>query len=201
MKRIKHDIFVSYATVNNHDKWVDDLSSKLKSLLDEFAGTKGTTQIWMDHELRGSEPFDEQLTKEVQSSELLLIVMSKEWLKSEWCKRALQLFHESWEENISGRVFLIHKERTNHETWPSQISGWSKNKFVFYDEQNGLCVPTFSFRTNACYDLTGEIEKKLSLSQADAHLPDALNLDELFRNYSQGLLSWPTSLNNTSWMA
>ena len=130
------DVFLSYATVNNPkvDPWVSNFYEVFKVRLDEALGKRGRCNMYMDFMLRGSEPFDTQLETTLVDSTVLLIVLSRGWLESQWCRRELELFAESANRNggTHGRIFLAHYEPTNLEEWPDLLQGLSDVKFRFY---------------------------------------------------------------------
>ena len=89
----KCDVFVSYATINNPDQdpWVTQFIDVLRIRLAEAVG-RSKDAVWMDHFLRANEPFDEQLREQVLGAATMVVVLSRGWLNSPWCRRELEVF-------------------------------------------------------------------------------------------------------------
>ena len=72
----KHDIFLSYARVNNQKKgaslgWVDQLRNDLMIEISELIGRVGVIDIWRDErELGGNQYFDEEIQNTINDSAL-----------------------------------------------------------------------------------------------------------------------------------
>ena len=96
----KHDIFVSYAHVDNEPlagpdtQWVTNLLAGLKPMLGQQLGRADAYSLWMDYELRGNEPATPDILRQLQDTTLLLLILSPGYLASEWCCRELRRFAE-----------------------------------------------------------------------------------------------------------
>lgn len=142
------DVFLSYATANNpsigRDKpgWVTSFRDVLKPMLDEGLDRRGASEIWMDYKLRGNEPFDEQLRDKISKAAILLVVMSDACLKSEWCRRELEIFAET-ACGERGRIFLVHYEPVSPACWPPALRGLSAEKYRFFQQERdgAICKP------------------------------------------------------------
>src|SRR5262249_43311096 len=94
----KHDIFVSYAHVDNEPlagpdtQWVTNLLAGLKPMLGQQLGRADAYSLWMDYELRGNEPATPDILRQLQDTVLLLLILSPGYLASEWCCRELRRF-------------------------------------------------------------------------------------------------------------
>jgi len=134
-KGFQSDVFVSYATANNHPLaegkpgWVTALRDALRAVMP-------SCEFWMDYKLRGNEPFGQQLIDRIQSSATLLIVLSEQWLNSQWCRRELEHFLAATADGVaSGRIFLVHFEPVPPEQWPQSLHGLSLAKYRFFHQQ------------------------------------------------------------------
>lgn len=94
-----HDVFVSYAHVDNvslsdnpEEGWVYTLKDNLKKLLSQKLGRTEWGDIWIDLRLPRDEPFPSKISDAVQSSATLLVVLSDGYLESDWCRQELELF-------------------------------------------------------------------------------------------------------------
>jgi hypothetical protein len=142
------DVFVSYATANNQaiaknaPGWVTSFRDVLTPMLDEALDRRGASEVWMDYKLLGNEPFDDQLRERVAKSEVLLVVLSDAYLKSDWCRRELEIFTEAVRGG-RGRIFLVHYDPVSPDRWPTGFGGLSAEKYrFFHQERDGaICKP------------------------------------------------------------
>jgi hypothetical protein len=98
----------------------------------------------MDDRLRGDERFDERLSGLASNAGVLVVVLSRAYLKSAWCLRELELFSENLQaEGPHGRIFLVQYEPTDPKVWPPQLAGLSDAKYRFYALQGpkGISIP------------------------------------------------------------
>jgi len=108
----KYDIFVSYAHVDNEplpgvDKgWVTTLINGLKILLGQKLGRADAYSLWMDNEVRGNTAVTPHIIEQIENAATFLLILSRGYLESEWCRLELSLFLAQVGEN-SGRVFVV----------------------------------------------------------------------------------------------
>ncbi len=113
--RYRHDIFVSYAHVDNEPlagpetRWVTNLITGLKPLLGQKLGRADAYSLWMDYELRGHEALTPHILEQLQDAALLLLILSPGYLASEWCRRELSSFVARAGKD-AGRLFVIERE-------------------------------------------------------------------------------------------
>jgi len=165
------DVFVSYATANNEDGWVTKLRGELQKRLDEALGRRDAAHIWMDSQLRGNEPFDDQLTEQVTGAGILLVVLSRAYLQSRWCQKELELFTESVARDggVDDRIFLLHYEPTDPNEWPHPFQGLSAVKYRFYEQEDrySAAIPVeVTSRTPCLFELREELADKLKSAAA-----------------------------------
>src|SRR5262245_52767742 len=92
------DIFVSYACENNvpvitgQPGWVTALVQGVKKLLPMKLKRKESFDLWMDLKLQGNVPLTPEIEGKVKQAAILLMVLSNSYLKSEWCRKELDLF-------------------------------------------------------------------------------------------------------------
>jgi hypothetical protein len=110
----KHDIFVSYAHVDDQafpgaaDGWVCTLVDGLKILLGEQIGRSEVLALWRDLGMSRNVPVTEQLVDAVSEAALLVVVLSEGYLASDWCAKELQAFLARAGAS-SRRVFVVEK--------------------------------------------------------------------------------------------
>jgi len=126
----KHDIFVSYAHVDDisisssQRGWVTELVKNLEYLLVRQIGRADAYSIWMDYQLAGNRPFTDALVENVRQSATLLIVLSPGYLTSEWCRKEQNEFLEaikSRQYNRS-RIFIVETQSMDAERRPTALA-------------------------------------------------------------------------------
>lgn len=141
----KHDIFVSYAHVDDNpivgtDKgWVTYLVENLQFLLSASLGHTDAYSLWMDRYLLGNEPFTETIQSNVRQSATLLIVLSPGYLQSEWCRREENAFLEGLRSRMheEGTIFVIEMEPVDRKSLPAIFAdelGQPLLGYRFWDE-------------------------------------------------------------------
>lgn len=111
----QHDIFVSYAHVDNEplagsDKgWVTTLITELKKLLSQKLGRVDAYSLWMDYRLTGNRPVTPDIDEQVKSTASFVLILSPGYLASQWCVLEYTTFLQQIGAN-SWRIFLIEKD-------------------------------------------------------------------------------------------
>ncbi len=108
----KH-IFISYAHLDNQpltpeqEGWVSRFHESLQTILTMRMGHKA--QIWRDKKLRGNDSFADEIVAQFPGTEVLVSVLSKCYIESEWCRREIQEFCRSCGEIKVGNKYRIIK--------------------------------------------------------------------------------------------
>ena len=140
------DVFVSYSHGDPRGlgasplkewthKLVARLEAQIDSLEDEFDGLK----IWFDRELDPTAHLTEALKTKVGGSGVLIIVMSKRYLGSAWCRDESEWFRKQFQDH-AGRVFVLRAQDTDAALWPDFLRderGHAMTGFTFYDPATG----------------------------------------------------------------
>src|SRR4030095_7827590 len=132
----KHDIYVSYAHVDNEPlagvdtRWVTNLITGLKPLLGQKFGRADAYSLWMDNTIRAYEAITPHLLEQVQDSAILLLILSPGYVASEWCCRELSTFVAKVGKE-AGRVFIVEREPVDRPEALQDILGY---KFWVKDE-------------------------------------------------------------------
>jgi TIR domain len=135
-------IFISYARVDNAPPpdapdlkgFVTVLHEQLRYQLDRFGPR---AQIWRDEQIDDGDQFEPLIEKALEESGLLLVVLSRNWLFSDWCKRELKSFEErrSKDDQLRIRrrivVAAVHDIDPNHR--PVILQGQASYKFFALD--------------------------------------------------------------------
>jgi hypothetical protein len=154
LRNFRHDAFVSYAhgpkALNGYggarsdfvSSWTKAFVDTLGSHLDVLLGTKDPqrrVKIWMDPALDGNQPLSDSLRTNIQSSALLIVVMSPFYLQSRWCGDELKWFAQKWRDH-QGRLFVVRAFNTDEAKWPDTL------------RPDGNALPGYPFHT---YDEPG----------------------------------------------
>ena len=97
----------------------------------------------MDPEIDPTAYLTDDLREKASACGVLMIVMSKRYLKSSWCDDELEWFKEQVEGRAGrgGRVFVIHAQKTDESLWPDFLRderGHAMMGFSFYDPESGI---------------------------------------------------------------
>jgi hypothetical protein len=130
----QHDVFVSYAHVDNEPLgdvdhgWISLLVQNIQTAVDRKLGRKGSCDIWMDYRLRKNEPFTPNIMDAVGKSATLLVVLSQGYLESPWCERERKTFREITEGRDPSSIFLVELDPLEDER-PSDFTDLNGYRF------------------------------------------------------------------------
>ena len=136
------DIFISYAWVNDEKPpgvdrgWVTTLVMFLKDLLAEKLGRRESFWLWWDHQLPRNRPLTPELEAKVRETSILLIVLSRGYLSSDWCKKERELFLEEARRRVDSgsRVFIVHYNSVAQDECPEEFRDLMGYSFCTSDE-------------------------------------------------------------------
>jgi hypothetical protein len=139
----QHDIFVSYAAVDDEPSpgaeagWVSILSRKLQSRIGQLLGRSTAFSLWMDYRLGADEPLPATLLHAVERSALLIIILSPEYLASEWCHRERNPFLQraAQQGRVGSGVFVVERNRLAVEEKPEELRDLLGYRFWVEDQQ------------------------------------------------------------------
>ena len=166
-KETKHDIFVSYARVDNEplpgaDKgWVTTLINGLKNLLGQKLGRRDAYSLWMDYESRSDEPATPEIINQLENSIILLVILSPAYLESEWCRLELNTFLANICEE-SECLFIIERSEVERPKPINHLMGykfWIRNK---RGQSRTLAIPKPSSEEIEYYQKLDDIACDLS---------------------------------------
>jgi hypothetical protein len=95
-----YDVYVSYSHLDS--EWVGEFTRRLQTRLEQRAGRK--VRIYRDTMLTGGDRFDDQMTRAVRSSALLLAVVTPSYLNSEFTRQELGWFEAAANEQTGGTI-------------------------------------------------------------------------------------------------
>lgn len=201
----RHDIFLSYShfddklTPHMKEGWVTTLLKCIDAKLSSRLGVN--VSHWFDAEMYRNLEISSQLIDHLQNSATLIVVLSKGYINSEWCRKERNAFLAFVKKDIS-RVFIIERTPIEEEDLPSEFKNilrypfWVKDNIkneertlgdpsllnedcqAYYSMLNTLLVQL----TNKLNELTGNKIVKLEKFRSSiflAHVSDDL---EILRN-------------------
>lgn len=120
------DIFVSYAHIDNqpfHEEkagWITQFTTHLQYETGRRMGRNEHYSLWMDFRLNGNDAVTPEIEKQLRESKILLVMMSRGWLESEWCVKELEYFC-SVHPDVRGQIFIVDQDGLPREEKPKQI--------------------------------------------------------------------------------
>ena len=126
----KHDIFVSYAHVDDLpfpgvDKgWVTTLVETLQILLAQKLGRKEAYSLWMDHQLSRHTDLTPEILDNLGKTATLLVILSPGYVASEWCLREKDTFLKllGQKQRSGSRVFIVERDKVEWDERPEQFT-------------------------------------------------------------------------------
>ena len=139
----KHDLFISYAWVNNRKTsgetlgWVEQFRLELEQ---ELAGLIGRTtlEIWRDtRDLDSNHVFDDEIRSAINETALFVTLTSNGSLHSDsYCRKELAWFHKKASEEKYGlkianrsRIFNVLLNNIPDKDWANECKGMAGRKF------------------------------------------------------------------------
>jgi hypothetical protein len=133
----KHDLFVSYAKVDNQHGWVTELVRALKIQLAAWLGRSDAFDVWWDRtDLEEAGSLDDQIVDSLDQAAALVVVLSRAYMASPWCKQERELFLEAVRrrELADKRTFLVDLGNLDVENRPEEFSEYLGFSFWEKDE-------------------------------------------------------------------
>jgi len=175
-----HDIFISYAHLDDRSPfgdekgWIDLLHERLSLLVSQTLGSE--VRIWRDgHNLQGNDQLQGAIGEGVNSSLLLVPVISPRYVQSDWCNKEMETFHASAPPTLASapdfrsRIFKVAKTPLpDHlkKLEPEHIKNLIGYQFYGEDESDGQLHEFSSDPKDKAYwkalnRLVGDIAKTL----------------------------------------
>jgi hypothetical protein len=188
LSNYQHDIFVSYAHVDNQpfagaDKgWVTTLIKDLKNFLGKKLGRSDAYSLWLDNELRGNTAATPDTLKQLENAATLIVILSPGYLESKWCNLELNTFLAKVGKD-SGRVFVVEHDVV--EERHAELSDLRGYRFWVRDDAGKyriLAIPKPKPETEPEYyqvldNLAGELTDKLKALKEE--MPSQAPLTEI----------------------
>ena len=146
MMDFENDIFISYAHIDNlpldkgQEGWISTFDRALAIRLAQLQGQH--PRVWRDPKLQGNDYFSDTILEQFPKVALLVSVLSPRYVKSEWCIRELQHFHQAAEQtggvriSDKSRIFKVIKTYLPLDKQPSELQSLLGYEFYELDQAN-----------------------------------------------------------------
>jgi hypothetical protein len=139
----EHDIFVSYARVDDEPMfvgesgWVSTLQRLLSLRLRQLLG-RDCFSVWRDQNIAKHIDFEPQIVTSLERSASLLLILSPGYLASPWCEREMRTFLKIVRERgiLQGGVFLVQREKIDYSHWPAELERAGLKGYHFWAHEN-----------------------------------------------------------------
>jgi hypothetical protein len=176
----EHDIFVSYAWVDNKPMfdqqkgWVSTLVEALQTRLSQELGREDSYDLWKDERLSLHDKITPEIEKVVTHSAILLVILSPGYLKSEWCKIEREHFLRA---NPNHKIFIVERSEVPEAGRPEALKDMIGCKFWYREKKNEPVIilgdpkPDLDDKkyyqkiNRLAYDLIAEMKRLRSLHQ------------------------------------
>ena len=137
-------IFMSYARADNAappglsgaQGFVTALHGQLEFKFQDLGAPR--PNIWWDkRNVDDGQFFDPIIEQGIEQSDLFLVILSRNWLHSEYCRKELELFRKRWSagddyRNVRHRLIIARKNHVDEEI-PEILNGQTGYEFFRYD--------------------------------------------------------------------
>jgi hypothetical protein len=170
----KHDIFISYAHVDNvpfvgiEHGWVSNLFRVLSAALTAKFGSVNITSAWQDVQSAGNAFVQAEVLHNVAQSAILLVILSPGYLASEWCQKELECFvnaMESQTDDHTPRIFIVEKNRLDSRVLPVSLAQQPSYSFWTLDaggRERPLAIPQPNPHDALYYQKVDDLAKALT---------------------------------------
>src|SRR5262249_27082468 len=118
--------------------FVTDLQAQLNYSFQTFGDPK--PRIWRDTgQVDRADQFDEKIADAINASAILLVVLSPNWMQSEYCKRELTVFSDRWKSEpntLRERIVVVGKRHVPDDRRPSLLQGQVGYAFYALEDQD-----------------------------------------------------------------
>jgi len=150
----KHDVFVSYAMVDDtpppdlDDGWVYTFTRNLQQQLARRLGRSDAYSLWMDRaNLHPNEDIAPAIIDNIKQSATLVLILSRGYLASEWCAEERNAFLEAVKTRSAGdgSIFVIAIDDTDRSEWPHELQDLLG--YRFWSRATDGRIKTFGYPT------------------------------------------------------
>jgi hypothetical protein len=130
----ENDVFISYSTKDNRRGWVSEFLKALRESPSCPDVQGAPIRIWWDEtSVENDAPLPEHIREQVEKSRLLVVFLSKNYVKSEWCRAERTAFLTRFPEAIAQkRIELIDLGDLGLAGRPSEFTVSPLRGFLFF---------------------------------------------------------------------
>jgi hypothetical protein len=100
-------------------------------------------KLWRDTKrIEKADQFEPRILEAIKASSLLLVVLSKNWMASDWCRRELDAFAARWrgDRGMQERVIVAAKRHVDRTRRPSLLQGQDGIAFYTLEEPDDIGI-------------------------------------------------------------
>jgi hypothetical protein len=160
-----HDDDLTLSASDDEPGFVSFLYQMLQLKLRDLGATQA--KIWLDHRrVSDGDQFDDVIDEGLKKAELLVVVMSPNWMKRPYCRKELDAFADlrkkSGLANVQERMIVVGKGHVDRLKRPFDLQG--QEGFLFYarDETNGVSDVTPFFNRGKANDKFYDVRDHLA---------------------------------------
>jgi hypothetical protein len=139
----KHDIFVSYAHVDNQpfpgtkEGWVTTLVKGLRRGLSQKLGRGDIFELWIDHNLSRNVNITTQILETLEQTATLLVILSPAYIASDWCQKEKDTFLNFVEERVrlGSGIFIVERDKFEDDQRPTEFRELLGYRFWVQDQE------------------------------------------------------------------
>lgn len=163
----EYDVFISYSQRDNvTPRWVNHFHEALHAALKKKL-SYDKVAIWRDMELNANSLFNQKIKRIIDSSAIFLVLLSLNYLKSEYCKKELDWFYCD-EKGLGlsigdeSRIFIVLLNNIPHEGWPEPLKGTSGQIMHDAFKDSGKVGDFFDFESREFREGVNEIANAIT---------------------------------------
>ena len=136
-----HDIFVSYAHVDNEllpgtdQGWVTTLVGCIKTRLAQILGRREVFDLWWDPLLSNHVNITPQLLEKLNQTAVLVVVLSPGYIASPWCKKEKDTFLDLIKKHGGSRIFVVERDIVDQSDRPPEFTDIKGFRFWIKDRE------------------------------------------------------------------
>jgi hypothetical protein len=169
-------IFVSYARNDDASPpdeptkkgFVTALYDQLRYRFKDYGDPK--LKLWRDtRRVDQADQFDHKIADAIQASALMVVILSPNWMSSDYCRQELKAFTDRWRSDESGireRIVVVGKRHVENDRRPSLLQGQNGFRFYALDDPDEVNLEREFFvhgmvRDNQYHERLDELAKSL----------------------------------------
>lgn len=179
-------VFISYARADdisppddaNVKGWVTHFWGQLRFELTDRGAEQA--ELWLDrYQIEPQEAFTGKIESALAEAKLIVTILSKNWIKSDWCRRELEIF-DHIHEDASDRFIPILKNELKRELLPALMQDhFAREGYKFFKIKDTGKTDEFYWRgmrdREAYYELIKEIAEFIIEKLYPTQLPPILS--------------------------